>query len=178
MSCVTTMGRISLRDLRHLVKNEFVVLRHFGSGRRTVKGPISVFEERIKSGVLKPDSHQVQVTNALQSLYENAKTYVPAKPVSQSGLFSWPWQTKPTSHIGSSLMKGLYIHGSVGGGKTTLMDMFYDCCDTVRRVLEATTWDTVANPKNFRLSKSNEFTSIRLWRMFMLAFTMSKKRKV
>ena len=31
----------------------------------------------------------------------------------------------------SKRIQGLYIYGSVGGGKTMLMDMFFDCCENV-----------------------------------------------
>lgn len=90
--------------------------------------PLTVFEKRIRSGEYKADAHQTAVVHALQSLYEKLESYEP-QPPQTGGLFSWFGAKKTASPI--EVPKGLYIHGSVGGGKTTLMDLFYDCCDMV-----------------------------------------------
>lgn len=90
--------------------------------------PLTVFEKRIRSGEYKKDAHQTAVVHALQSLYEKLDSYEP-QPPQTAGLFSWFGAKKASSTV--EVPKGLYIHGSVGGGKTTLMDLFYDCCDMV-----------------------------------------------
>ncbi|KAG4077028.1 hypothetical protein HA402_016015 [Bradysia odoriphaga] len=93
--------------------------------------PSNVYEQRIKDDNLKPDPHQEAVINALQLLYEQVNNYKPVSAAkSSSSFFKWFQKDDDT---GSPILapKGLYIHGSVGGGKTTLMDLFYDCCDTI-----------------------------------------------
>lgn len=60
----------------------------------------------------------------LQKLYEQLKTYEPKTEGNISKWFSFGQKKKEVDPV----MKGLYIYGSVGGGKTMLMDMFYDCC--------------------------------------------------
>lgn len=60
----------------------------------------------------------------LQKLYEKLKTYEPK--ATEGNISKWfSFGQKKTVDPG---IKGLYIYGSVGGGKTMLMDMFYDCC--------------------------------------------------
>jgi predicted ATPase len=68
-----------------------------------------------------PDEHQVKVVEELQKLYEALKIY---EPKSASG----SWFSFGKKEVTESTVKGLYIYGSVGGGKTMLMDMFFDCC--------------------------------------------------
>jgi len=82
-------------------------------------GPLAVLQERIGNGELMHDDYQYRITESLQRLYENIQGYTP--PV--HGLFSG-WFKKVTK-----APKGLYIYGAVGGGKTMLMDLFYNCCE-------------------------------------------------
>lgn len=82
-------------------------------------GPLAVLQERIGNGELMHDDYQYRITEGLQRLYENIQGYTP--PV--HGLFSG-WFKKVTK-----APKGLYIYGAVGGGKTMLMDLFYNCCE-------------------------------------------------
>lgn len=91
-------------------------------------GPLTELATRIKAGSLEADDHQKLVTNALQSIYDNIQSYQPA-PFSESGGFFGLFSSSKTVKNGPM---GLYVHGSVGGGKTTLMDLFYDCCSNVR----------------------------------------------
>lgn len=88
--------------------------------------PVQELNRRIKNGDLCPDEHQVLVTASLDKLYHEIKTYTPISAAG-GGLFGF-FAKQPKKIDGP---KGLYIHGSVGGGKTTLMDLFYDCCPNV-----------------------------------------------
>lgn len=90
-------------------------------------GPVDELQRRIESGDLVADEHQTLVTEALQQIYNKIQGYQP--PSSDSGSFFGLFSSKAKR---SNAPKGLYIHGSVGGGKTTLMDLFYDCCNDVR----------------------------------------------
>lgn len=93
-------------------------------------GPSAELQRRIDAFELHPDPHQTVVISALQSLYEQVHSYQPpAKADSTSGFFGL-FNKKPKLAKG---LKGLYIHGSVGGGKSTLMDLFYDCCQVDKK---------------------------------------------
>jgi Predicted ATPase len=94
-------------------------------------GPLAVLQERLGKGELMHDDFQYRITESLQHLYENIKGYTP--PV--HGLFSG-WVKKVTK-----TPKGLYIYGAVGGGKTMLMDLFYNCCEVHFLILVLITSD-------------------------------------
>lgn len=95
-------------------------------------GPNAILEEKFRTGKLKADKHQEKVMVALQKLFETVQIYEPPVPAAKNRLFAnWFSSKSAKLSIDDSIPRGLYIHGSVGGGKTTLMDLFYDCCKSV-----------------------------------------------
>lgn len=80
--------------------------------------PLQVYKEKIAQGIIEQDILQNEVILGFEDLYNNLK---PEKKF-------WFFQSKVN-------FKGLYIFGSVGRGKTFLMDLFVDCVDskTIRR---------------------------------------------
>jgi len=79
----------------------------------------AVLEERISSGSLSRDSEQVKIAERFDDLAASIKSWRPAGR-GLFGLFSKSSNDAP---------KGLYIHGSVGRGKTMLMDLFFEHVD-------------------------------------------------
>ena len=79
-------------------------------------GPLAVLEKKIENKELQQDDYQMNVAKELQIVYNNIIDYKPS-----SSFLKMLWKT--------SAPKGLYLYGSVGGGKTMLMDLFYDCCN-------------------------------------------------
>lgn len=71
------------------------------------------------SGSLQVDSAQMNVAKLLDRVLADLKR---KRPASKSSALGWMFaaRRKPVDTI-----KGLYIHGSVGRGKTMLMDMFF-----------------------------------------------------
>lgn len=136
MSHLSLLLRINpILTVKHHVKSVIIATKLSTEVARKLQPqtPISVYEQRIKDDNLKPDPHQEAVINALQLLYEQVHNYKPVSSVTKSSSSFFKWFTR--DNVSSSPIlapKGLYIHGSVGGGKTTLMDLFYDCCDMVR----------------------------------------------
>lgn len=82
-------------------------------------GPLEVLNQKIRDGELMHDEQQLRVTQQLQKVFEDIEDYTPQ----EQSIFNKWFSTK------QEVPQGLYIHGSVGGGKTMLMDLFYNCCD-------------------------------------------------
>lgn len=136
MSCANRINSIlQLTVVKSFLRNNGVA--NISTHRTYTKsastdGPMAVLEQKIQSGELKEDNHQEKVMVALHKLYEIVQTYEPPVPAATNRLFGkWFSSKSAKSSLNDSIPKGLYIHGSVGGGKTTLMDLFYDCCKTV-----------------------------------------------
>ncbi len=81
---------------------------------------ISIYKSKVNSKILSEDNYQLEVIKQLQKLDEELKTYSPTKPSYFDKLL------KRDTSIKS--VKGLYLYGSVGCGKTMLMDLFHDNC--------------------------------------------------
>ena len=86
-------------------------------------GPLALYRQRVASGAIRPDPDQEKVVQALERLHGQLQA-APSAPPSGSGSF-WslfsrkPEPAKPTP-------RGLYLHGSVGRGKSMLMDLFVE----------------------------------------------------
>jgi cell division protein ZapE len=72
-----------------------------------------------EAGTLQPDAAQVQVARKLDRILAELKA---RKPASKSSALGWMFaqRRKPQTPI-----MGLYVYGSVGRGKTMLMDLFF-----------------------------------------------------
>lgn len=128
------INRITQINFKLFLQNGFLIASVRRNGNKTNGGcvsPISILEKKLESGELKADEHQKRVMNALDHLYSKIQTYQPPEPKIKSIFSTW-FSTNRNKLSSSNSLKGLYIHGSVGGGKTTLMDLFYDCCQSVR----------------------------------------------
>lgn len=116
------------------------------------EGPLSILAKKVADKSLMPDEHQTQVVTDLQKLYEQVKSYEPRS----SGVGGWFSFGKKKSN--GNEIKGLYIYGSVGGGKTMLMDMFFDCCKVFN--LEIYLGNSFFTRHIFRFQRRSVFISI------------------
>uniref|UniRef100_A0ACB8GCN6 AFG1-like ATPase n=1 Tax=Sphaerodactylus townsendi TaxID=933632 RepID=A0ACB8GCN6_9SAUR len=85
-------------------------------------GPLEHYEFLVKSEELKNDEQQRKVIQCLQKLHESLKDYSISSKHTLSKLFS--------RH---KLLKGLYVYGDVGTGKTMVMDIFYSHIQVERK---------------------------------------------
>ena len=92
-----------------------------------------------RSGGLTPFGECTAIVQHLQDLHDELKDYREPKVVhpsleslkpqpkwSFSSLFGRGTPQKPSTQIPPGSLKGLYMYGDVGSGKTMLMDMFYE----------------------------------------------------
>jgi cell division protein ZapE len=75
--------------------------------------PLDVYNARLKQGALKPDPEQARAMVSLQRLYDELK-----QTRQQARAKFWSKRQD---------VKGVYLYGGVGRGKSMLMDMFYEC---------------------------------------------------
>lgn len=94
--------------------------------------PIEVYDHKVNNKELTEDPFQRDIITIFDKLYDKLGIYRPTATTSLlSMLFAGP--TSKRWSVGGSggrkKPKGIYLWGTVGGGKTMLMDMFYDTLD-------------------------------------------------
>ncbi|CAK1604123.1 unnamed protein product [Parnassius mnemosyne] len=88
------------------------------------EGPWNLYLDKVSNKILSPDSHQENVVQHLQKVYEEVTAFNrPSLHFQHQSFFNFFKRKVPEKIIAP---KGLYIYGSVGGGKTMLMDLFYE----------------------------------------------------
>lgn len=88
--------------------------------------PFNKYQTLLTNGILNPDIHQSHAVEKLQHLYDTINQ--PEK----TSFFGQLFGTRKSAPLNAPL-KGLYIYGGVGRGKSTLMDMFYDTLPTTQK---------------------------------------------
>ncbi|MBU2325827.1 MAG: AFG1 family ATPase [Alphaproteobacteria bacterium] len=72
-----------------------------------------------EAGTLQPDRYQFEVAEKLDRILTEFKA---RKPAAKKSALGWMFAQRRKQEIP---IKGLYVHGSVGRGKTMLMDLFF-----------------------------------------------------
>src|SRR5215469_11281216 len=95
--------------------------------RPPMPAPISArYAALVEAGEIERDAAQLALTARLDRLNERLESHRLARKSSALGwLFARREKEQPP-------LKGLYVHGDVGRGKTMLMDLFFAAC-TARR---------------------------------------------
>ncbi|MBT3552279.1 MAG: cell division protein ZapE [Rhodospirillaceae bacterium] len=84
------------------------------------EGPLFDYRARVAGGALKPDPAQELLAEKLQSLHRALAGYTPT-----AGGAGWK-ERFGLARRREDAPLGLYIYGGVGGGKSMLMDLFYE----------------------------------------------------
>ena len=91
-----------------------------------MSGPQAEYRRRVAAGLLEPDPAQVPVLAAFERLFD-ALVAADRRERSMSGRIG-----RLLGHR-SDPVRGLYLHGSVGRGKTLMMDLFFHCLPFVEK---------------------------------------------
>ncbi|GIX84854.1 AFG1-like ATPase [Caerostris extrusa] len=82
-------------------------------------GIVEAYWNKVRNNEISLDKTQLKVVDRLEELRDSLKSYVVIKPTLFSKLFTKEKQKS---------VQGIYLFGSVGCGKTMLMDLFYENC--------------------------------------------------
>lgn len=88
--------------------------------------PLQCYQNDLSNGVIKPDTEQARAVAELQLLFDRL-TAIPSEPAGLSDLVAGWGRKLLNRSVELPVIKGLYIYGGVGRGKTYLMDTFYEC---------------------------------------------------
>ena len=88
--------------------------------------PIDIYNARVSAGLLSPDAAQTAALPELERVLSDLARRPTERPRSGlRGLFSRPAEPDP--------VRGLYLWGGVGRGKSMLMDLFFEAVRTPRK---------------------------------------------
>eukprot|EP00053_Salpingoeca_punica_P014128 m.128283 g.128283 ORF g.128283 m.128283 type:complete len:410 (-) comp16389_c0_seq1:502-1731(-) len=106
-------------------------------------GPLPLYTQQVAAGQLRHDKHQLEVVHRLQALHErlaahpsqssNTSTSTSSSHSNSSwwsGLFGGSKRSSSgggdNDYVPDPAVKGMYLYGDVGAGKTFLMDLFFN----------------------------------------------------
>jgi protein AFG1 len=104
-------------------------------------GPVTAaYLHKVKSGALRYDGEQIKVACKLDNLHSTIAS-LPSAPVLSNERFSPDQLTRSLASAKSKMLSffapptptGIYIYGSVGVGKSFLMDIFYNTLQDTRK---------------------------------------------
>lgn len=97
-------------------------------------GPLPAYRALVSAGGLAPDPSQALAAERLQALWARLRGYQPVARHVPGRVPGWGrWRGKDADEIPESYPHGLYLAGSVGRGKSMLMDLFFASVEQPRK---------------------------------------------
>ncbi len=88
--------------------------------------PLAQYEADVASGKIKPDAAQKKAMLLLQRVYQALSLQYAAEQRSTQNFFKYLKDVLKTGFRGQAPVRGAYLFGGVGRGKTYLMDLFFN----------------------------------------------------
>ena len=88
--------------------------------------PLQCYKEDLAQGIINPDAAQAQAVVELQRLYDELLR-AQQKPAGLVTMLKARFMMASGSRESDVAIRGLYLYGGVGRGKTYLMDTFFEC---------------------------------------------------
>lgn len=126
-------GKVTTTADHHLKNRPLPIMNKSGDQMQPrAGGPKERYAAMIKDGSLQADPVQAEVVERLERLHDDLLNMVPAKAgrgflarLGLTGLLPFGRRGHHDDH-GEKRLKGLYLHGPVGRGKSMLMDLFFE----------------------------------------------------
>ena len=123
---------------RHILNSSIRISTQLNEDRKVQANIVDHYKGLVSKGTLMYDEDQYKLVTYLEKLRSVTESYLSSSlpPHKSSSAATTPTSEAP---LPSRRLKGLYLYGQVGTGKTMLMDMFYSLVDvsligTKRRV--------------------------------------------
>lgn len=99
-------------------------------------GPLAHYRQAVSAGEYQPDEVQLQTVTALQGIYQALleRETTPGAPASTGRITRWRHWLGLQDKTPVPPVRGLYMWGGVGRGKTWLMDLFFHSLPTERKL--------------------------------------------
>ncbi|OXA50916.1 putative ATPase N2B [Folsomia candida] len=140
-TCPKCLGLSVISGKHHLIRIR--CLSTTSLSRVEYRLPSEIYAERVRSKQIDDDKYQAEVIKAFDKLQGEISTYKPPpKRTAMVKMFQGIFGGSSSQGGGGGVDKsgkkripsGLYIWGSVGGGKTMLMDLFFDVAPVRRKL--------------------------------------------
>ncbi|KAG7664497.1 AFG1 [[Candida] subhashii] len=131
---------VLLRPIRRSIHSSIIISQQ---QQPAIITPLELYNKRVDQGKLRDDPYQRKIITSLSVLHENLSTYTPPEVTTPDiselkprigvrkifGSFFGKGKNNNSMKINdegdANEIKGIYLYGDVGCGKTMLMDLFY-----------------------------------------------------